>query len=120
MRKYIKEVPKPMNIKDAIDVMFIIAPHAQYLIDHGDTGPSLMLALIDILEKTTPTDSFKLISLMHNKPIEEVTKDILNFGGEGLVTALGSGFSANPLPDLINGAAVLGLCEQRWIDASGR
>lgn len=120
VKKYIKEIPQPMRINDAIEVMKILAPHAQYLMEHGDTGPSLMIALIDVLEKTTPTDSFKLISLMHHRTVEEVTKDIINFGGEGLVAALSSGFAANPMPDLINGAAILGLCEQRWIDASGR
>lgn len=119
VKKYISEVPQPMHISDAIEVMKIVAPHAQFLMDHGDTGPSLMIALIDIFEKTTPTNSFRLISLMHHKPVDEVTKDMINFGGEGLVAALSSGFAANPLPDLINGAAVLGLCEQRWVDASG-
>ena len=117
MKKYIKEVPQPMNISDAIEVMQILAPHAQFLMDHADTGPSLMIALINMLERTTPTDSFKLISLMHHRTVEDVTKDIINFGGEGLVAALSSGFAANPMPDLINGAAILGLCDQRWVDA---
>jgi len=119
VRKYINEIPQPMNINDAIEVMKIVAPHAQYLINHGDTGPSLILALIDVLESSKPTDSFKLISLMHNKSVDEVTKDMINFGGEGLVSALSSGFAANPLPDMINGAAVIGLCDQRWRNASG-
>jgi hypothetical protein len=106
---------KPMNMWEAIEAMKIVAPHASALATI-DESISLMRALIAEVSKESPIQVLRLAALLHHKPVETMAEELKGQPGASLVMILAEGLGVNPLPELVNGAYILGLSDVRWPD----
>lgn len=104
-----------MNMWEAIEAMKIIAPHAAALAII-DESISLMRALIAEVTKESPIQVLRLAALLHHKDVEVLAEELKGQPGARLVMLLAEGLGLNPLPELVNGAYILGLSDVRWPD----
>jgi len=110
------ELPAPMTIREAIEAMKVLSNYSKEIMI--ETRHSRVLArLLRAILKRSPTDSVRLLSLMYHAPVEAIAADFETGEGIDFIKALTKAFRVNPLPDLINGARILGLSEVEWPDA---
>ena len=103
----------PMNLVEAVEVMFTLAPYVPSLVEQKELIDSLDVLLKEAQEQD-PMDLFRLLAYMLHTDAEEL---ILNgASGEEVVTALASCWQENSLPDLIDAAFMLGIVSARWSD----
>jgi len=95
--------------------MKIVAPHAAALVA-VDASVSLMRALIHEVSKESTIQVLRLAALLHHRAVEDLALELKTEPGAKLVMLLAQGLATNPLPELVNGAYILGLCEVRWPD----
>lgn len=105
-----------MQIGAAIEAMKIIAPYVKHIKKETDSL-NLIRVLVNQMQERQPTDSVRLVSLMFGITLEEVVNMLKDSKRGGLLRALVEGFTANPLPDLVNAGNMIGLIEERWTDA---
>ncbi len=112
------KLPEPMRIRSAIEAMKILQHYAEDIKDERDPM-SLVRILIEKIQEKTPSDSVRLVSLMYGlTPMEVIDK--VKFSkkrGGTFYKVLVEGFTANPLPDLINAGHMIGLIKEEWTDA---
>lgn len=109
----LREVPAPMSLREAVEAVKIVIPHAPSLSRHTK-GLPLIKDLLSRLVEDDPAQPFRLLSLMFHGDMAEVARACEVIGPSGVPEALLNGMAANPLPDLIEAAWMLGLTEERW------
>lgn len=105
----------PMAIGPAIEAMKVIVPYASVIIRAQTVGDAIQ-DLLGAMRNEQPTDALRLLALMYGKSVIEIADFFERKSGGDLVAFMAVGFEANPLPDLINAANVLGLTPIRWFD----
>lgn len=107
------KIPEPMNTRRAIEAIKILAPYVPDI--SLETEPlSVIRVLLEKIQERNPVDSIRLVALLHSVKVTEVA-DFLDQGkGRTLISALGKGFAANPLPDLVNAGVLFGLIAEEW------
>ncbi len=108
--------PKPMTIREAIEAAKIVAPHTAALRGSTD-GMAIIHRLFDALQADHPMQVFRLLSLMHHVSLEALAAELQGRHPSLVVAALGNGLISNPLPDLMNFAAGIGLAAEPWTEA---
>ena len=111
-------LPEPMRLGAAVEAMKIIRPYVADI--RGQTDPmELIRILLSRIQETQPSDSIRLVSLMYGISPEEVIDKVKDYKNRGSMfyKILVEGFTANPLPDLVNAGYMVGLIEEGWTDA---
>lgn len=114
-----KEPLESMKMVPAIEVMKIISRYTEFIREEEE-AISLIRTLLIKINEINPTDSLSLIAFMHGTKIEEVAEMLGSAKDLSVSRALGEGFRSNPLPDLVNAAALLGISDLTWETESGR
>lgn len=109
--------PEPMNIYEAIEVIKILEPHVNDLIEVED-GIEIIGVLSSGFERDKTQENIgRLIALMTHRSYDEVTAEYRKTRSvENAFYDLVRCFSANPIPDLINAGYVIGLLDKGWPD----
>jgi hypothetical protein len=102
-----------MNIRQAVEVMKIIGPHAEKFTETLDSI-KVMRAMIDALKDESPVHVLRLVALMEHKTLEEFAEEMYEADGEELIRRLAEGFNRNDLPSLVETAFHLGIATKRW------
>jgi len=102
---------RPMNINEAIEMMFIIGPHAREIIvmSKEKTAGEIMSALLKWMREDSPINYLRVWSLMMHKDIEECASDLKEKSAEELFRGITELLVINPLMDLAAAAIILGL-----------
>jgi hypothetical protein len=110
-----------MAIGSAIEAIKIIEPYVGSMRKETEAG-KMLKALLKAIQDRNPPDSLRLVSLMHGMKLEDIMESFGDPKGAGplLLEALIRGFNANPLPDLVNAGALLGLIKEGWTEDAGR
>ncbi len=109
---------EPMRIGPAIETMKILRHYVSDI--KGETDPmTLVRILISKIQERQPSDSLRLVSLTHGIPAQELMDKVKGSREKGSVfyRLLVEGFTANPLPDLINAGYMLGNIDEGWTNA---
>lgn len=103
----------PMSIREAVEVMKIIGPHANEFAQ--DTKPiTIMRNMISAIKSDTPIQVMRLLALMEHKSIEDLAEEMQESTGADLVERLIAAFLVNDLTNLVNAAFYLGIATKRW------
>ena len=104
----------PMNMREAVEVMKIIGPHAQQFTE--TTEPlKIMHSMIDEIKADTPIQVMRLLALMEHKSVEDLAEEMQESTGVDLLERLSAGFRRNDLVNLVNAAFYLGIASERWV-----
>jgi hypothetical protein len=106
---------KPMSIGTAIEVMKILRPHVDELVEAKD-GPDLIVVLSKGFARDNTAENIgRLIALMEGKTFDEISERFKKHptGGQAYEDLV-RGFSLNPIPDLIDAGFVLGILDRGW------
>lgn len=99
----------PMNINEAIEVMKIIAPYVDDMVEAKD-GKGVLRALMNGFEKDdVQENALRLLALMQHKTLNEVVDDLQDASGAEYLSELVTVFNVNNIQDLIGATRVLGL-----------
>ena len=108
---------EPMNINEAIEAMKIVVPYLPQMRSAKD-GVGLVRGLLKATADANEHENVgRLLALMEHKTLDEVSERMA--GDEGKRMALFDlvqCINANPIPDLVDGARILGLSAQGWTD----
>jgi hypothetical protein len=104
-----------MRIRSAIEVMKMLGPIAPEFTKETSTL-KIMKAIINRIYDEHPPAALRLLSLMENKPIEEIALELSeNMDARELYVRLIEGFNRNDIVLMMDFASVLGLAEARWV-----
>lgn len=108
----------PMSIHEAVEVMKILAPHRDEIMK-AFKGSALqgISALLAETRKAEPGALLRIIALMEHIDVEEAAQLYGNWEGGDIAALLAELLVANPIPDLLDGAFILGLIKEGWTDA---
>lgn len=106
---------KAMNIREAIEVMKILAPRMPGVAK--ENALSFVRGLLRSMAAEEPVDALRLLSLMRHEKLEAMAVAMKEAGTGGFLAALFDGLQLNRVADLIEAAAVLGLAPKGWDDA---
>ena len=110
---------EPMKIGTAIEVIKILKPHVDELVDAKDGADLIAILSRGFAREKTDENIGRLLALMEGKKFEEISERIAENPEVRIVfTNLADGFSVNPIPDLIDAGLALGLLDRGWKDAS--
>jgi hypothetical protein len=102
-----------MTFREAMECAKIFIPRADALRGAKD-GIDLLQRIYDRFSAENPVDLLRAVSLMEHASLDATVEKYRVLGGENLLNALAEHFQANPLPDLIQAAAVIGLADEGW------
>lgn len=106
---------KPMAIHEAIEVMKILRPHAAILATASSGLDMIRRLLLAFKLDNTEENIGRIVALTHRQSFDDVVARYLNDASTQTVFSdLVFAFQANPIPDLIDGAYVLGLGKIPW------
>lgn len=103
---------KPMNIREAIEAMKILAPRMPGV--SRTNALSFVRGLLRSMAAEEPVDALRLLSLMRHETVEATAVAMKEAGTGGFLAALFDGLQLNRVADLIEAAAVLGLAPKGW------
>ena len=109
----------PMTLREAIEVMKIVGPHAALLRNAPD-NLVLIKRLWDTVSADSPVHLLRLLALMEHKEVEKIADEYEASRGpegvdaKGFILRLAEGFGRNPLNLLVNAAFQLGMTETGW------
>jgi len=106
---------KPMNIREAVEAMKILAPRMPGM--PKTNALSFVRGLLRSMAAEEPVDALRLLSLMRHETVEATALSMKEAGTGGFLAALFDGLKLNRVADLIEAAAVLGLAPKGWDDA---
>lgn len=108
---------KPMNIREAVEVMKILGPYAGEFTVFDD-NIKIMKSMVKSIHEDAPINAGRLVALMEHRSVEEVAHDYENVQATAsdLIVDIAKGFSRNGLRALIDAAFILGLAQSRWDD----
>jgi len=104
-----------MNIYEAIEAMKILVPHAG-LMRKAENGIGVVRALFGGLTAINEQEQIgRLLAYTQHRSLDEITEHFAEVSDPAaMLTELAESLSENPIPDLINGAALLGLTRTGW------
>jgi len=105
--------PAPMSVREAIEAAKIITPHLAVL-RQAEGGFDLTHRLLDLLYGDHPAQPFRFLSLAHHMTMDDLAAALEPEGGRGVALALTQALVANPLPDLMNFAFLVGVSSEGW------
>gem|GEM_PF-5807993 len=109
---------KPMNIYQAVEVMKILTPHQEPIAEaFKQSAVKGILALLEETRDGEPGALLRLIALMQDIHVEKAAELYGDWSGREIMALLADMFVTNPLPDLYDGAYVLGLISEGWKNA---
>lgn len=107
----------PMSIYEAVEVMKILMPHQEPIaMAFEQSAIKGILALLEETRDGEPGALLRLIALMQHIHIDEAAELYGDWEGKEIMALLADMFVVNPLPDLYDGAYVLGLTSKGWDD----
>lgn len=109
----IEQLPTPMTLREAVEAAKIITPHVAVLRQAPD-GLGLVHRLFDCLLGDDPAQPFRLLSLAYHTTLEDVAASLSDKHPAAVIMALANGMRANPIPDLVNFARLIGLTSEAW------
>ena len=108
----------PMHIHEAIEVMKILSPHRDEIMKgFKESALQGINALLAETRKAEQSALLSIIALMDHIDIDEAAKLYGDWDGSDIAALLAEMFVVNPIPDLLDGAFVLGLVEEGWDNA---
>ncbi len=108
----------PMNIYEAIEVMKILLPHRTSIVEETDKSVIKgILALLKGIRNSEPGALLRLIALNQHIKVEKAAELYGDWEGKEILGLLAEMFVVNPIPDLFDGALVLGLTTEGWQNA---
>jgi len=105
-----------MNIREAIEVMKMLAPIAPEIIQ-ADNAPAMIRIIMDHFTEVDPTMTLRIMSLMYHEPMESLIVILEKKSSPEFFSMLVEGFVVNSLADLIEGIYVLGMARKVVDDA---
>jgi hypothetical protein len=105
--------PGPMNIREAVEAMKIVAPYAPQFTGARDVV-ALMRPIMAGIQKDAPLQALRLVALMEHKSVERIAEELADKSGADLIEKILGGFGRNDLALLVDAAYFLGLSEVRW------
>lgn len=109
---------RPMNVYQAVEAMKILIPHQEPITEA--VKQSAIKGILVLLEETRdgePGALLRLISLMQDIHVDRAAELYGDWEGKEIMALLADMLVVNPLPDLYDGAYVLGLTSKGWDDA---
>ena len=107
---------KPLNIREAIEVMKILAPIAQD-ISEADNAARMMGIIFDYFEETDPTQTLRLASLLFHESLETLVELLDGKPSEEFFFMMVEAFAENSLADLVESIFALGFAKEKVSDA---
>jgi len=110
---------EPMGIGAAIEVIKILKPYVDELVEAED-GPAMINILSNGFARDKTDENIgRLLALMEGKKFDEVAERIAENPEVSIVFMnLVEAFSVNPIPDLIDAGLAMGLLDRGWNDAA--
>ncbi len=108
---------EPMKIGAAIEVIKILKPYVDELVEAED-GPELIAILSrGFARDKTDENIGRLLALMEGKKFEEISERLAENPEVSIVFMnLAEAFAVNPIPDLIDAGLAMGLLDRGWTD----
>lgn len=103
----------PMTIREAVEAMKIIGPHAEQFAE-TEEPVKVLRAMLKGMRDESPVQPLRLVALMEHKSVEDVAEEMQEATGVDLIERLVAGFTRNDLVSLVNAAFYLGIAENRW------
>jgi len=107
---------QPMTIMEALECAKIFIPHARVLRDAQD-GLDLLERIYSVMSGDLSIELVRALALMEHQPLGDTVDKYRGLGGTAMLRSLRDHLAVNPLPDLIESAAMLGLTSERWTHA---
>lgn len=108
--------PEPMRLHEAVEVIKIMKPYVDDMVKQ-DTGAGLVSSLIEgFISDNTEENITRLIALMRASTYAKIEEKYLSNdeAAKLMLVELIECFGVNPIPDLVNAGAALGLLERGW------
>ena len=106
---------KPMSLHEAIEVMKILRPHVKNLVSASDGLSMIRRLLLAFKVENTEENVGRIVALTQRKSFEEIAAKYANDSSpETVFGDLVLAFQANPIPDLLDAAYILGLSDSPW------
>jgi hypothetical protein len=105
-----------MSITEALECSKIFIPFVSVLREAG-SGLDLVARIFQVMSGENALGLMRAVALMEHRGVEEVVMEYKAAGVDVLLAAIANLFRVNPLPDLIETAALFGLTDERWTHA---
>lgn len=106
---------KPMSIYQAIEVMKILRPHIETMNAASSAIDMVRRLMLAFKVENTEENVGRIVALTHGKAYEEISdKYRADPRAEIVFADLVFALQANPIPDLIDAAYLLGLSDKPW------
>lgn len=109
-------VIEPLNIREAIEVMKILAPVAQDVME-AEKAVTMVRIIFEHFEETDPTQTLRLASLFYHEPVDTLAETLVDVSGEDFFGMMIDAFVENSLADLVETVFALGFAKKRVSDA---
>jgi hypothetical protein len=107
-----------MNIYEAVEVMKILFSHRDKIMEgFKESALKGINALLAETRKAEPGALLRIIALMEHIHVDEAAQLYGDWDGKDIAALLADILVVNPVPDLLDGAFILGLAEEGWNDA---
>lgn len=104
--------PKPMTIREAIEVMKIVSTYEAALIRSVNLRAFLRVLIAEASEEN-PVDMLRLLSLMYHGDMDAIVDEYKTKSGLDLIAGLAAGFVSNDITTLMQTALFLGIWEPK-------
>ena len=102
-----------MNIREAVEAMKIIGPHAEVYTD-TDEPIKVMRRMLDAIREENPIQALRLVALMEHKSVEQIAEELEDAEAFEFVELMVSGLARNRIINLLDAAFYLGMATSRW------
>jgi len=103
----------PMNIREAVEAMKILGPHAEQFAA-TDKPLKIVRAMLAGLVADSPVQPLRLVALLEHKSVEQLADEMQEATGADLIERMMGGLNRNDLVSLIDAAFYMGLATKRW------
>jgi len=103
----------PMNIREAVETMMILGPHAHLYTD-TDKPVKVLKKMLNAIQDESPIQALRMIALMEHKPVEQIADELKEATAEEFIMHIADGLARNRLVNLIDAAFYLGIASSRW------
>lgn len=102
-----------MTIREAVEVMKIIGPHATLYTD-TDKPLKILKKMLAAIQDENPIQALRLVALMEHKDVEQIAEELKDADGEDFINLMAEGLARNRLINLLDAAFYLGIASSRW------
>lgn len=104
---------RPMTVMEAVECSKIFIPYIPVLRE-SESGIDLVKRIFQTMSESDSLGLMRVVALMEHRGVEDVVMEYKAAGASVLLAAITNLLRVNPLPDLIEAAALFGLTDERW------